>query len=160
MILIGLGSSLSFCGRPSQEVIRMGVRTLGAHFGLRLVSGLYSSAAWPDPSDPAFINAAVALAGAPEPEALLHALHGIEAAFGRKRDRKNAPRTLDLDLLAYGDIVRAGALALPHPGLASRDFVLAPLAEIAPDYRPPGQDRTVASLLARLGAAGARKVGA
>lgn len=152
MILIGLGSSLPLCGRPPQDVIRLAASALDAHFGVAALSRLYASPAWPDPADPPFVNAALALRDAPEPEALLASLHAIEAAFGRRRSRKNAPRTLDLDLLAYGDVVRNGAFALPHPGLRTRDFVLAPLADIAPAYRPPLSDQSVSALLAALGA--------
>lgn len=151
MILIGLGSSLPFCGRAPQDVIRLALRALDAKFGVGRASSLYTFAAWPDPSDPPFVNAAAALSAAPPPSELLAALHGIEAAFGRRRAQKNAPRTLDLDLLVYGQEVRAGALVLPHPGLQVRDFVLAPLAEIAPDFEPPGAGRTISASLAAIG---------
>ncbi|MDZ7627697.1 MAG: 2-amino-4-hydroxy-6-hydroxymethyldihydropteridine diphosphokinase [Parvularculaceae bacterium] len=152
MILIGLGSSLALCGRLPQDVIRLAAGALDAHFGVAAASGLYASPAWPDPKDPPFVNAALALAAAPDPEVLLARLHVIEAAFGRRRSRKNAPRTLDLDLLAYGDVTMEGPVSLPHPGLFSRDFVLAPLAEIAPEFRPPRSDRTIRDLLVDLGA--------
>lgn len=159
MILIGLGSSLPLCGRPPQDVIRSAVRALDAHLGVKQASGLYVSPAWPDASDPAFVNAAVLLEVGPQPEALLGVLHAIEAAFARRRDRKNGPRTLDLDLLAYGDLVRSGPVILPHPGLQSRDFVLAPLAEIAPHFRPPGSDKAISALLAALARNSARRLG-
>ncbi len=160
MILIGLGSSLSFCGRAPQAVIGLACRVLDAEFGLARTSSLYASPAWPDPSDPSFVNAAVALAAAPPPLELLACLHRIEFAFGRRRTVKNAPRTLDLDLLAYGDAVREGPLILPHPGLGARDFVLAPLVEIAPDYRPPGGGLPLAAMLDRLPAVSAVRIGA
>lgn len=155
MILIGLGSSLPFCGRPPQDVIAMALAALDAHYGIERASALYQFPAWPDPADPPFINAAARLRQAPAPEDLLAGLHMIEAAFGRRRGRRNAPRTLDLDLLAYGDLVQEGPPALPHPGLETRAFVLAPLAEIAPDFRSPRSSLTVAALLARLGGEGA-----
>ncbi|MYI02937.1 MAG: 2-amino-4-hydroxy-6-hydroxymethyldihydropteridine diphosphokinase, partial [Gammaproteobacteria bacterium] len=64
---------------------------------------------------------------------------------------RNAPRTLDLDLIAWGErTVRGPTLELPHPRLAEREFVLAPLAELAPDWIPPGQSRSVSSLLESL----------
>lgn len=126
------------------------MRVLIAQFGAGPASSLYGSPAWPNPADPPFVNAALGLLSAPPPATLLAALHGIEAAFGRRRALKNAPRTLDLDLLAYGGLRSDGPLLLPHPGLESRDFVLAPLAEIAPDFRSPASGRTIAGLLAAL----------
>ncbi|MEI9889458.1 MAG: 2-amino-4-hydroxy-6-hydroxymethyldihydropteridine diphosphokinase [Caulobacteraceae bacterium] len=72
------------------------------------------------------------------PEAALEALHRIEAAFGRDRGAANAPRTLDLDLIALGRTVREGpSIVLPHPRAGERLFVMGPLAEIAPDWRHP-----------------------
>ena len=86
------------------------------------------------------------------PEALLAELLEIETEFGRRRgETHNAPRTLDLDLIAWGArVVNSAALRLPHPRLAERAFVLAPLAELAPDWIPPGQSRSVAALLKAL----------
>ncbi|HBS35475.1 MAG TPA: 2-amino-4-hydroxy-6-hydroxymethyldihydropteridine diphosphokinase [Parvularcula sp.] len=158
VILVGLGSSLPFCGRAPQGVIGLACLVLDEEFGLARASGFYASLAWPNPADPPFVNAAVALRAAPPPGELMAALHRIEAAFGRRRTGKNAPRTLDLDLLAYGDRVSDGAPRLPHPGLVCRDFVLAPLAEIAPEFRPPGESRTVAAILASLPAPSATRI--
>lgn len=160
MILIGLGSSLPFCGRAPQDVIGLAFRALDAEFGLARVSSLYRSPAWPEPADPPFVNAAVALSAAPPPADLLTALHRIEAAFGRRRTVKNAPRTLDLDLLTYDGLAGDGSPVLPHPGLATRDFVLAPLAEIAPDFQPPGQGLTCLAMLAGLPKVSAVRIGA
>jgi 2-amino-4-hydroxy-6-hydroxymethyldihydropteridine diphosphokinase len=131
-------------------VIDLACRALDAEFGLARRSRLYASPAWPNPADPPFVNAAASLSAAPPPVELMAALHRLEAAFGRRRTVKNAPRSLDLDLLAYGDMVSEGDLMLPHPGITVRDFVLAPLREIAPDYRPPGEGRSIAALLASL----------
>ena len=91
-----------------------------------------------------------ALATPLQPFALLELLHNIETAYGRVRSRPNAPRTLDLDLLAHGGAVMTGeGLELPHPRLAERRFVLAPLAEIAPGWRHPVLGETAAVLAAR-----------
>ena len=151
MILIGLGSSLPFCGGSPQETLERSIRAIGCIATVTDISRFYETPAWPDSSDPGFVNAAIALTAAPPPLALLSELHCIEAAFGRRRRRPNEPRTLDLDLLAYGQEVMTGALTLPHPGLAARGFVLAPLADIAPDFRPPGFDRNIRELLSALG---------
>lgn len=150
MILIGLGSSLPFCGRAPQDVIEMALRALDAHFGLVRRSGLHDFPAWPNPADPPFVNAAAVLRPGPGPSEVLAGLHAIEAAFGRRRQRRNAPRTLDLDLLAFGHVIQAGPPVLPHPGLEVRDFVLTPLAEIAPAFRSPRTGLTVREMLAQV----------
>jgi 2-amino-4-hydroxy-6-hydroxymethyldihydropteridine diphosphokinase len=104
-------------------------------------------------AQPAFVNAVALLETDLEPEALLDFLLGVERRHGRDRSRDVAkgPRTLDLDLLLMDDVVvRTEKLTLPHPGLAERRFVLAPLAEIAPELLVPGLRATVRQLLAAL----------
>jgi 2-amino-4-hydroxy-6-hydroxymethyldihydropteridine diphosphokinase len=89
-------------------------------------------------SGPDFLNAVVELATSLEPAPLLAALHAIEAAHGRQRPYLNAPRTLDLDLLLYGQrTLNTPALVLPHPRMHERAFVLIPLLDIAPDIAHP-----------------------
>jgi 2-amino-4-hydroxy-6-hydroxymethyldihydropteridine diphosphokinase len=102
---------------------------------------------------PAFLNAVLALDTQLEPLPLLQALLAIERELGRDRSHgvTNGPRTVDLDLLLIGDsVVAQEALTLPHPALAERRFVLAPLAEIAPQLRHPQSNQTMAELLALL----------
>ena len=108
-------------------------------------SSLYRSAPV-DASGPDFINAVVALETALKPESLLIELQRIELGAGRERPYRNAPRTLDLDLLHHGDVrMDTPTLTLPHPRLAERAFVLLPLAEIAPMWVTPEQLAAVAS---------------
>ncbi len=114
------------------------------------VSAFYSTPAWPDPSDPAFINAVAAVETNLDPQALLTALHGIEDQFGRVRSRLNGPRTLDLDLLDYEGRVSGGWPVLPHPRLSERAFVLVPLGDVAPAWRHPVTGRQLADLLEAL----------
>lgn len=112
-------------------------------------SSLYRTAPVGLKHQPDFINAVVELVAVSPAPTLLEALFEIEARFGRQRSVKNAPRTLDLDLLLYGDELSDDPqLTLPHPRLHERAFVLAPLAEIAPQLVIPGRG-TVAELLLR-----------
>jgi len=117
--------------------------------GVRLLraSSLYRTAPV-DASGDDYVNAVAEVDTSLSPRALLAALHGIEQAHGRERPYRNAPRTLDLDLLLYDDdiIDDAPALVVPHPRMHERAFVLAPLAELAPGLRIPGRGR-VADLL-------------
>lgn len=99
---------------------------------------------------PAFLNAVLVVETALPAAELLAALHGIEDAHGRVREVRWGPRTLDLDLLAYGNLVSTDpALTLPHPRAHERAFVLVPWAEVDPSFDVPGLG-TVADLLGRL----------
>jgi len=112
-------------------------------------SSLWGSKAWPDPDDPPFVNAVAVVETRAPPAAVLAALHELEARFGRVRTLPNAPRTLDLDLIAYGRLIDAGPPILPHPRARRRRFVMGPLAEIAPGWRHPETGETAAVLAAR-----------
>jgi 2-amino-4-hydroxy-6-hydroxymethyldihydropteridine diphosphokinase len=118
---------------------------------LRARSRWFVSAPVPPSGQPDYVNGVARLWGAGEPAALLAMLHAIEAAAGRERGVRNAARTLDLDLLAVDDIVLEGGpggLVLPHPRLHLRGFVLAPLADVAPDWVHPLLHRSAAEMLA------------
>ena len=120
--------------------------------GLEMVrqSEFVRTTAWPDPADPEYLNAALIVRTRLSPRAVLAALHAVEARFGRVRSAPNAPRTVDLDLIAYDQRTSEDPkLRLPHPRARERRFVLEPLAEIAPDWRFP-EGATAAELLARL----------
>lgn len=99
-----------------------------------------------------FLNSAMAVETELGPMEFSDAIHGIEARLGRVRTGvRHEPRSIDIDIVAFGDIVSdSPALTLPHPGAARRRFVLAPLAEIMPDFVLPGRAQTVADLLALL----------
>jgi 2-amino-4-hydroxy-6-hydroxymethyldihydropteridine diphosphokinase len=113
------------------------------------ISDWWISAAWPDPSAPAYLNGIALVRTQLGPEEVLAALHGIEAAFGRARSERNAPRTLDLDLIAHGRaVIDDPGLTTPHPRAHQRLFVMGPLAQVAPDWRHPVLDETAAQLAA------------
>jgi len=133
---VGLGANLGDAAAALDDA----VLRLGALPGTR-VSGRSSTyrTAPVDATGPDYLNAVVSLDTDLAPDALLAALHGIEQAHGRARPYRNAPRTLDLDLLLHGDSrVETATLVLPHPRLHLRAFVLVPLAELAPDLHVPG----------------------
>ncbi len=110
-------------------------------------SSLYRTAPVGIHGQPDFINAVAVLETSLPPDSLLSALFEIEAQFGRRRDFRHAPRTLDLDLLLYGDeTLDTPGLQLPHPRMHLRAFVLAPLLEIAPDCAIPGRGSAAAWL--------------
>jgi len=141
---IGLGANL---GEPA-AALHSALLALDALPGTRLVrsSRFVRSPSMGAPG-PDYVNAVAEVRTTLEPIALLRALHGIEQAHGRVRGRPNAPRTLDLDLLLFDDlVVDTPELVLPHPRLHERAFVLAPLAELDPDRIVPGRGR-VADLL-------------
>jgi 2-amino-4-hydroxy-6-hydroxymethyldihydropteridine diphosphokinase len=100
------------------------------------------------PPQPRYLNAVLEIETTRTPASLLALLREVEAAAGRTRDVHWGARTLDLDLLLFGDlVVREPGLTLPHPGLAGRRFVLAPLAELRPELPVPGADASVGRLL-------------
>lgn len=106
--------------------------------------------AGPDETEPAYLNAVALVRTRLAPSVLLGMLHAIEARHGRERRERWGARTLDLDLIAYGDVISDDErLQLPHPRAAERDFVLAPWLEVDPDAVLPGRGR-VADLLAAL----------
>ena len=135
-IFVGLGANLGDAPAAVVEALAEIARLPGT--ARVATSRLYRSAPV-EASGPDFINAVAELRSTLSPLALLHGLQAIERRHGRERPYRNAPRTLDLDLLLYGDTAMAGdELTLPHPRLHLRAFVLLPLAELAPDLALPG----------------------
>jgi 2-amino-4-hydroxy-6-hydroxymethyldihydropteridine diphosphokinase len=151
MILIGLGANLPSPAGPPLETLKAALSALARNGATpRAVSRFYESMAWPDPSDPSFVNAVARVETALAPAALLARLKEIERSFGRIEARANAPRPLDLDVLDYDARVEAGPPILPHPRMESRAFVLVPLRDVAPAWRHPVSGRSVAQLVAAL----------
>lgn len=153
-VWIGLGSNLD---DPAGQV-RAGIAALADLPDSRPgpVSDLFRSAPVGVTDQPDFCNAVAGLDTVLEPLALLEALQAIEQRAGRRRTRRWGPRTLDLDLLVYGDRrIDLPALTIPHPRLAERAFVLVPLASVAPDLQIPGQG-AVATLAAAVADQGIR----
>jgi len=139
-VFIGLGSNLE---QPAQQ-IRRALRELRELPDSRLVrhSALYGSTALGPSGQPDYVNAVALLQTGLDPLALLDRLQAIEQDHGRQRGARWGPRTLDLDILLYGDRqIASPRLRVPHPQMHRRAFVLAPLYEIAPDIDLPGLGR-------------------
>ena len=146
---IALGSNLGDRERTLHSAIAA-LRQLGS---VDAISSFYETAPVGLVEQPDFVNGVAALRTALPPEELMTALLRIEQQHGRDRSVSvpKGPRTLDLDLLSYGDVViETPTLTLPHPSLADRRFVLVPLTEIAPQWRHPVSGKTAAALLSEL----------
>jgi 2-amino-4-hydroxy-6-hydroxymethyldihydropteridine diphosphokinase len=145
---VGLGANLGI----REDTIRHAVDLLGSHpeVDLVAVSALRETEPWGPVEQPPFLNGAAAVETSLEPRALLDVLLEVERRLGRVRDERWGPRTIDLDLLLYGDaVVDEPGLTVPHPRLRERAFALEPLLELDPDLVVPGQG-SAAVLLASL----------
>jgi 2-amino-4-hydroxy-6-hydroxymethyldihydropteridine diphosphokinase len=153
---IGVGSNLD---DPRSQVLRAFARLAELPTTrVVLTSPLYVSQPFGPVVQPEFFNAVVGMLTQLEPHALLDGLRSLEAVLGRAESRERwGPRVIDLDVLVYGRVQRADPeLTLPHPGIVERNFVLYPLADIAPDLEIPGLGRAT-ELKGRVTSEGLRR---
>lgn len=172
MFLIALGANLPSPAGSPRDTLEAALAALdGGPVAVAARSPWYRSPAFPAGAGPDFVNGAALLESTLAAAEILDALHGVEARLGREREERWAPRSCDLDLLAWDDRVlpdpatardwialapderqrRAPAgLVLPHPRLQDRGFVLRPLADVAPDWRHPLLGLNVREMLAAL----------
>jgi 2-amino-4-hydroxy-6-hydroxymethyldihydropteridine diphosphokinase len=151
-VAIGLGSNLG----DSPRILASALEQLAASPEITLTaqSSFYQTAPV-GPPQPDYLNACALIATTLSPQALLHTLLAIEQSLGRVRRERWGPRSLDLDLLFYGDLVLTEAnLQIPHPRLRDRAFVLVPLAEIAPHWRDPVTGQSIQALCQALDSEG------
>jgi len=154
-IYVGFGANIPSPVGPPQRTVEAAIERLRqADIVIVRQSPWYSSPAFPDPSEPDFVNGVVEVGTNLDSEAFLAELHRIERHFGRIRERKWEPRTLDLDLLDFRGELRStetgDRLNLPHPRMQDRDWVLLPLKDVAPDWRHPRSGRSVDDLIEAL----------
>jgi len=153
LILVGVGSNLNSerFGPPAKTCAAAFAELERRNGAIVRRSRWFESAPVPVSDQPWFVNGVAAIETKLAPDALLALLHEIEADFGRTRRVRNEARVLDLDLLAYNDLVSGPpGPVLPHPRLEARAFVLLPLADIAPDWVHPASGRSVGELIAAL----------
>ena len=153
LILVAIGSNLpSPEFGPPRATCEAALAALSRR-GLRIVrrSRWFESAPVPLSDQPWFVNGVAVVETSLPPGDLLALLHETERRFGRERREVNAARILDLDLIAYGDLMRTDAPPLlPHPRLHERAFVLLPLADVAPDWRHPVDGRSLSEMIRAL----------
>ena len=153
-VFLALGANLpSRVGTPAQTLVAALVELERRGLIILRSSHPYASPAWPNPSDPMFVNAVVEVKANSSPADILALVHATETAFGRTRSVPNSPRTLDIDILDFESRVEAGPPILPHPRMHERAFVLLPLKEIARRWRHPRSQKSVDALLEALPAA-------
>ena len=146
---VGVGSNLG----DRERIIREAIEWLAARRDtvLKACSSLYETEPFGKAGQEWFLNCVVQMETSRELRGFFHVLQEGEAMFGRIRQERWGPRTLDLDLLFFDDAIYSdSALKVPHPGVANRRFVLEPLCEIAPDLLHPSLGETARVLLERL----------
>lgn len=155
---LGLGANI---GDREQNLL-MALRLLAERARVVAVSSLYRSEAVVlegTPSGPDYLNAACDVETALSPQELLAFVKEIEHTIGRRRAARWAPRPIDIDILLYDDVrIDATELVVPHPRICERNFVLVPLADIAPDVVHPVESKTIGNLAAGVGRNGLERV--
>lgn len=142
---LGLGTNEG----DREQLLKAAIDEIGAKCGrLMAVSAVYETAAWGLTDQPDFLNMVVEVETVLTPLELLDTLQGIEADLQRVRVVRWGPRTMDIDVLFYGDeVIATERLTVPHPRITERRFVLVPLAEIAAHFIHPGEGKNVADML-------------
>lgn len=151
--LLAIGANIAGSwGEPEATLARLPRELEALGIKVKAVSPLHATAPMGPIEQPRFLNGALRVETSVPPLGLLAVLKALERKAGRTDGVRWGPRPLDIDILTYGDrvISVSGRLTVPHPEMAKRDFVLKPLADIAPDWRHPGSGLTVREMLALL----------
>jgi 2-amino-4-hydroxy-6-hydroxymethyldihydropteridine diphosphokinase len=151
LLYLSLGSNLN----DRYANLRLAIAKLQSHMAITAISPVYSTEAWGVTDQPAFLNVCLAASTSLTPHEVLHLAKSIEREMGRQPTRRWGPRLIDIDILFYDKLVlQDEELTIPHPHLAERAFVLAPLADIIPDFQHPQTSETVQEMLERVDASG------
>ena len=147
---LAVGSNL---GSKSENIERAKFEIQNHKIKIMKISSNYESESWPNPSNPRFINIILEIKTSLAPLELLKICNFIEKKLGRKRSKKNAPRSCDIDIIDYEQKVlnlKDGNLIAPHPRLSKRNFVLLPLFEINPTWKHPKSKKNIVNLINSL----------
>lgn len=154
-LYLSLGSNLN----ERYANLRRAIALLREHMTVTAISPVYATEPWGDRDQSPFLNICVAASTPLAPHDVLHLIKSIEQEMGRRPTHRWGPRLIDIDIIFYDNLVlRDEELIIPHPRLAERAFVLAPLADLIPDFRHPQTGETVQELLDRIGAAGVERL--
>ena len=155
LMYLSLGSNLN----DRYANLQRAIAALQKHFTITAISPVYLTEPWGDTDQPAFLNICVAAATTTPPLDALRLIKALEADMGREPTRRWGPRLIDIDILFYDKLILADQeLTIPHPRIAERAFVLAPLADIIPDFLHPQTGETIEEMLDRLGMAGVERL--
>lgn len=154
-VYIGLGTNVG----DKLENLRAAIELIRGVMNVTCLSSIYQTAPWGYLDQEDFFNMAIEVHTELPPEALLGALKTMESDLGREKTFRYGPRSIDMDILIYGDLVyRSEALSIPHPKMIERAFVLAPLAEIAPNLLHPVMKKTISELYAFIDPTGIKRL--
>ncbi len=155
LIYLSLGSNLN----DRFANLRRAIDELQQYVAVTAISPVFVTEPWGDTDQPPFLNICVAVAGDLSPHEMLHRAKEIERKMGREKTRHWGPRLIDIDILFYDRLIlQDDELTIPHPHIAERAFVLAPLAEIIPDFRHPQTNLTVQEMLDNVDLAGVERL--
>ena len=149
MKIIALGSNIPFKNKSPMEIIEAAYNTL-ANFNIKILkkSNIYLSEAYPNKSDPLFYNSALSIETTLQPIDLLDKILKIEKLFGRERKEKNSPRTLDIDIISYDNLIlNEKNIKIPHPALHLRPFVILPIRDLDTNWKHPIFFETVTQII-------------
>ena len=149
MKIIALGSNIPFKNISPVEIIEAAYNTL-ANYNIKILkkSNIYQSEAYPNKSDPLFYNSALSIETNLQPIDLLDKILKIEKLFGRERKEKNSPRTLDIDIISYDNLIlNEKNIKIPHPALHLRPFVILPIRDLDTNWKHPILFETVTQII-------------
>ena len=147
MVYIGIGSNL---GNRIKNIEKAKFFLKKNGINILQSSSYYESLSWPDPNKPRFINIVIRSNTKKSPKKILQIFKSIEKRLGRKRAKKNSPRTCDIDIISYGNKIITDKITIPHEKISKRNFVLIPLFEIAPNFVHPKTRESIKKLIFSL----------